>query len=77
MPFPSPGDLPDPGIKPGSTALEADALTSEPPGKSKLIYVVRIMVTLYMGGETKSEPKGFGGFWKYSIFLFILKYSIS
>ena len=31
--FPSPGDLPDPGIKPRSPALEADALTSEPPGK--------------------------------------------
>ena len=33
LPFPSPGDLPDPGIEPGSPALEADALTSEPPGK--------------------------------------------
>ena len=33
LPFPSPGDLPDPGIKPGSPRLEADALTSEPPGK--------------------------------------------
>ena len=31
--FPSPGDLPDPGIEPGSPALEADALTSESPGK--------------------------------------------
>ena len=29
----SPGDLPAPGIEPGSPALEADALTSEPPGK--------------------------------------------
>ena len=29
MPFPSPGDLPDPGIEPRSPALEADALTSE------------------------------------------------
>ena len=28
LPFPSPGDLPDPGIEPGSPALEADALTS-------------------------------------------------
>ena len=28
LPFPSPGDLPDPGIEPGSSALEADALTS-------------------------------------------------
>ena len=33
LPFLSPGDLPDPGIEPGSPALEADALTSEPPGK--------------------------------------------
>ena len=32
LPFLSPGDLPDPGIEPGSPALEADALTSEPPG---------------------------------------------
>ena len=31
--FPSPGDLPNPGIEPRSPALEADALTSEPPGK--------------------------------------------
>ena len=33
MPFPSPGDLPDPGIKPRSPTLEADALTSEPPAE--------------------------------------------
>ena len=33
LPFSSPGDLPDPRIEPGSPTLEADALTSEPPGK--------------------------------------------
>ena len=33
LPFPSPGDLPNPGIKLRSLALEADALTSELPGK--------------------------------------------
>ena len=33
LPFLSPGDLPDPGIKPMSPAFQADALTSEPPGK--------------------------------------------
>ena len=33
LPFPSPWDLPHPGIKPGSPALRADALRSEPPGK--------------------------------------------
>ena len=33
LPFPSPGDLPNPGIEPRSPALQADALPSEPPGK--------------------------------------------
>ena len=31
--FPSPGDIPDPGIEPGTPALQADSLPSEPPGK--------------------------------------------
>ena len=35
LPFPSPGDLPDPGIEPGSPTFEADALTSEPPWNAK------------------------------------------
>ena len=33
LPFPSPGHLPNPGIKPRSPTLQADTLTSEPPGK--------------------------------------------
>ena len=37
LPFPPPGDLPDPGIEPGSPALEADALPSEPPEKYKTL----------------------------------------
>ena len=32
LPFPSPGDLPNPGIEPRSPTLQADALPSEPPG---------------------------------------------
>ena len=39
LPFPSPGDLPDPGIEPGSPALLADALPSEPPGH---LYTCRV-----------------------------------
>ena len=35
LPFPSPGDLPNPGSKPGSPALQADALPSEPLGKPR------------------------------------------
>jgi len=37
LPFPSPEDLHNPGIKPGSPALQADNLPSEPPG-IKLLY---------------------------------------
>ena len=33
LPFPSPGDLPNPGIEPRSPTLQADALPSEPAGK--------------------------------------------
>ena len=35
LPFPSPEDLPNPGIEPGSPALLVDALPSEPPAKSE------------------------------------------
>ena len=38
LPFPSPGDLPDPGIEPRSPALQADALPSEPPGKPSALW---------------------------------------
>ena len=32
--MPSPGNLPNPGMEPGPPALQADSLSSEPPGKS-------------------------------------------
>ena len=38
LPFPSPGDLLYPGIKPRSPTLQAGALTSEPPGKPSRPY---------------------------------------
>ena len=37
--FPSPRDLPDPGIEPGSPALQADSLPSEPSGKPPYIVL--------------------------------------
>ena len=37
LPFPSPGDLPDPGTEPGFPTLGADTLTSEPPEKPPYI----------------------------------------
>ena len=40
LPFPSPGDLLEPGIEPGSPALQTDSLTSELPGKPSSLYTV-------------------------------------
>ena len=37
--FPSPEDMPNPGIKPGPPILQADSLLSEPPGKTSLFSV--------------------------------------
>ena len=37
LPFPSQGDFPDPGMKPGSPALQADSLPSEPTWQSDLV----------------------------------------
>ena len=38
QPFPSPGDLPNPGIEPRSPALQADSLPAEPQGKTTRMY---------------------------------------
>ena len=40
LPFPSSGDLPDPGIKPRSPALQADSLPSEPPRKLFYLFII-------------------------------------
>ena len=48
LPFPSPGDLPDPGIEPRSPALQADSLPTEPPGKPlrSVVYAVKVIVVV-------------------------------
>ena len=50
-PFPSPGDFPNPEIKPGCPALQADASPSEPSGKLFLIP----HRPYYQGGEGIKE----------------------
>ena len=48
--FPSPGDLPNPGIEPGSPALQTDALPSEPLGKQGKIWQnIKIQQSWYVG----------------------------
>ena len=46
LPFPSPGDLPNPGIEPGSPTLQADALTSEAPGKPRNLLTPFVIISL-------------------------------
>ena len=50
LPFPSPGDLPDPGIGPESPTVEEGALQSEPPGKSD--------INMYCHTKERPEKKG-------------------
>ena len=40
LPFPFPRDLPNPGIEPGSSALQADSLPTEPPAKPAWISAI-------------------------------------
>ena len=56
LPFSSPGDLPNPGIEPGSPALQTDALLSEPPGKQWYCTLNRLQCksNFYMNWETKN-----------------------
>ena len=49
LPCPSPRDLPDPGIKPRSPALQADSLPSEPPGQFPGGSVVTTLCFHYQG----------------------------
>ena len=53
LPFPSPGDLSNPGIEPGSPALQADSLPTELPGKSWLTGK-----DLDAGKDWRQEDKG-------------------
>ena len=53
IPCPSPGDLPNPGIKPGSPTLQADSLPSKPPGKP--LYVASVPTIHYSLDEVQTN----------------------
>ena len=56
LPFPSPGDLHDPGIEPGSSALQVDSLQSEPPGNPQIhIYIFYIYLYIYTHTQTSES----------------------
>ena len=54
LPFPSLGDLPDPGIEPRSPALRADDLPSEPPGKH-VAKSVKLRVTTNLSNNNNNN----------------------
>ena len=66
LPFPSPRNLPDPGTEPGSPALQADSLPSEPPGSTQLCgrYALSQVMEWYIqqavcsskGGKPQEDP---------------------
>ena len=53
LPFPSPGDLPDPGIEPRSLALQADSLPTELRGKPLIrdYFIAKKMLAIIQGAE--------------------------
>ena len=60
LPFPSPGDLPNPGIEPRSPTSQADALTSAPPGKPLNIRILTSKISKG-GKEARLKEEGAGG----------------
>ena len=64
-PFPSPGDLPDPGIEPGSPALQEDSLPSEPTGgqsSNKYHLSESHRIPKHVGKQESSGPNIFERF---------------
>ena len=61
LPFPSPGDLPHPGIEPGSSALKANSLPSVPPGKPCLICTLSQTCERNLSYLGKRHPRGMKG----------------
>ena len=80
LPFPSPGDLPDPGIELGSPTVQADSLPSKPSGKPCLCTWVRLCMCIFL---TEMLPfplttrlvffLGFNTAWPGEIFLLFVK----
>ena len=57
LPFPPPGDLPDPGMKPASPALAGGFITTEPPGKPIYMYAHTYTHMCFLIPQGKWEEK--------------------
>ena len=58
LPLPPPGGLPNPGIEPGSPALQADSLSSELPGKRHIIYSIDSIWSVVNNRSSLAEQSG-------------------
>ena len=56
-PLPSPGDLPNSGIKPRSPALHSDSLPAEPPGKPKNTGVGSLSLLPFSSGSSRARNR--------------------
>ena len=64
QPFPSPGDLPNPGIEPRSPALQADSLPAEPPEKPCGAHILNHYWVKYMEEIKDSTCRNFEKHWR-------------
>ena len=77
LPFPSPGDHPDPGIKPGSPALQADSLPSELQVIVEKIYIYTHIYNLFLyhiisfSHQTPTKPSLFSHFYLHQIYILL------
>ena len=84
LPFPSPGDIPNPGIEPESPALQADALTSELPGKhlyktriQKDIHTCMLTAALFTVPQTWRPERPLTGEWMEMWYTHTLEYYLA
>ena len=57
LPIPPPGDLSDSGIEPRSSALQADSLPSEPPGKPSYLIISSVNLPKICITENQASPE--------------------
>ena len=76
LPFPSPGDLPEPGGKPASPAMAGGFFTAKPPGKPNLYYIQPDKASFWCGSLLPTRKHWTNGFWT-SEFLLLLDWDSS
>ena len=79
LPFHSPGDVPDLSVEPGSPALQANSLPSEPPGKPNRLIYMPVLFNMYYSIDNKNVIKTYLLFHNLGFFTFLVitRFSLS